>query len=110
MLTIIAIGDNVWILFPGLFGVGAAMMSAIPTIQVRMTRLAPEAPSLVGAMNLASLNLANAIGAWAGSLAIAGGFGLLSAGWAGFGLTLAGLVIFIIVARRLVVVQAPTAT
>jgi hypothetical protein len=30
----------------------------------------------MGAMDLASLNVANAIGAWAGGLAIAGGYGL----------------------------------
>jgi DHA1 family inner membrane transport protein len=70
------------------------MMAAIPTIQVRLTRFAPEAPSLMGAMNLASLNVANAIGAWAGGLTIAAGYGLLSAVWAGFALTLVGLGIF----------------
>ena len=48
----------------------------------------------MGAMNLASLNVANAIGAWAGGLVIGAGFGLLSAVWAGFGLTLAGLIIY----------------
>jgi DHA1 family inner membrane transport protein len=70
------------------------MMIGIPTIQVRLTGLAPEAPTLMGAMNLASLNVANAIGAWAGAAAISAGFGLLSAVWAGFGLTLMGLVLF----------------
>ena len=70
------------------------MMAAIPMIPVRLTRLAPGAPSLVGALNLASLNLANAIGAWCGSLAVGAGLGLLSAAWAGFGLTLGGLSIF----------------
>lgn len=87
-------GAHPWMLFPGLFGVGAAMMLAIPTIQVRLTRFAPEAPSLVGAMNLAALNAANALGAWAGGVAIGAGFGLLSAVWAGFGLTSAGLLLF----------------
>ena len=87
-------GSNVLILMPALFGVGATMMVAIPTIQVRLTRFAPEAPTLMGAMNLAALNVANAIGAWAGSLTIAAGYGLLSAVWAGFGLTLLGLLVF----------------
>lgn len=87
-------GANPWLLFPALFGVGAAMMAAIPTIQVRLTRFAPEAPSLMGAMNLASLNAANALGAWVGGLTIDVGFGLLSPAWAGFGLTLAGLLLF----------------
>lgn len=80
--------------FPGLFGIGAAMMMAIPTIQVRLTRFAPEAPSLARAMNLAALNAANALGAWSGGLSIGAGFGLLSAVWAGFGLTLVGLILF----------------
>jgi len=75
-------------------------MVAIPTIQVRLTQAAPDAPTLMGAMNLAALNVANAIGAWAGGQAIAHGFGLLSAAWAGFGLTLAGLVLFLLVSRR----------
>lgn len=87
-------GANPWVFFPAMFGVGAAMMAAIPTIQVRLTRFAPEAPSLMGAMNLASLNVANAVGAWAGGVTIAAGYGLLSAVWAGFALTLVGLFIF----------------
>ncbi|TCR65515.1 MFS transporter [Bosea sp. BK604] len=87
-------GGQIWILMPALFGVGLTMMVAIPTIQVRLTGLAPEAPTLMGAMNLAALNVANAIGAWAGSVTIAAGYGLLSAVWAGFGLTLLGLFIF----------------
>lgn len=87
-------GGQVWVLMPALFGVGATMMVAIPTIQVRLTGFAPEAPTLMGAMNLAALNVANAIGAWAGSVTIAAGYGLLSAVWAGFGLTLLGLLVF----------------
>lgn len=95
VLAILAIGGGkVWILLPAMFGVGATMMIAIPTIQVRLTRFAPEAPSLMGAMNLASLNVANAIGAWAGGLAIGADLGLFSAVWAGFCLTFAGLIIY----------------
>ncbi|MBE9606913.1 MFS transporter [Acetobacteraceae bacterium H6797] len=95
IMAILAVGGaEPFIFFPAMFGVGAAMMAAIPTIQVRLTSLAPEAPSLMGAMNLASLNVANAVGAAAGGATIAAGYGLLSAVWAGFGLTLAGLAIF----------------
>ena len=93
-------GSNVWVLMPALFGVGLTMMVAIPTIQVRLTRFAPEAPTLMGAMNLAALNVANAIGAWAGGLTIAFGYGLLSAAWAGFGLTLLGLLVFALTLPR----------
>ncbi|NMN03787.1 MULTISPECIES: MFS transporter [unclassified Novosphingobium] len=94
MAVLATYGANPLVLFPGLFGVGGAMMMAIPTIQVRLTRFAPEAPSLVGAMNLAALNAANALGAWSGGLSISAGFGLMSAILAGFGLTFAGLTLF----------------
>jgi DHA1 family inner membrane transport protein len=89
-------GNNVWVLMIALFGVGTTMMIAIPTVQVRLTRFAPEAPTLMGAMNLAALNVANAIGAWSGGLVIAAGMGLLAAAWAGFVLTLLGLLVFLL--------------
>ncbi|MNK84577.1 MFS transport protein AraJ [compost metagenome] len=95
MLLIIATGgQEPWILFPALFVLGAGLMAAIPTMQVRLTRFAPQAPSLVGAMTLAACNLGNAIGAWGGGYTIDAGYGLLSVAWAGFALTLAGLAIF----------------
>lgn len=87
-------GSTNWVLFAGLFGVGACMMAAIPTIQVRLVRLAPQSPTLMGAMNLAALNVANALGAWAGGLTIGAGYGLLSPLWAGLALTGLGLVLF----------------
>lgn len=90
-------GSSPWVLMTGLLLVGGTMMIAIPTIQVRLTQAAPDAPTLMGAMNLAALNVANAIGAWAGGQAIAGGHGPLSAVWAGFALTSAGLGLFFVV-------------
>ncbi|OZI25982.1 MFS transporter [Bordetella genomosp. 9] len=94
-LALLALGGgNAWVLMAGLFAVGATMMVAIPTIQVRLTQAAPDAPTLMGAMNLAALNVANAVGAWAGGQAIAQGSSLLSAVWAGFALTAAGLALY----------------
>lgn len=95
LAAIAAAGSNPLVLLAGVFGVGFTTMTAIPTIQVRLTRMAPEAPTMMGAMNMASLNLSNAIGAWAGGIVIGAGMGLLSAAWAGFALTLVGLTIFI---------------
>ena len=40
----------------GPFGVGATMMIAVPAVQSRLTCAAPEAPTLMGATNLASFN------------------------------------------------------
>jgi DHA1 family inner membrane transport protein len=94
MMILAIFGADPWVQMPAMFGVGAAMMSAIPTLQVRLNRFAPEAPTLMGAMNLASLNTANAIGAWAGGMTVAAGHGFLGAVWAGFGLTLLGLIVF----------------
>jgi DHA1 family inner membrane transport protein len=85
---------------PALTGVGATMMAAIPTIQVRLTRFAPGASTLMGAMNLAALNVANALGARTGSIAIKADPGPLAAAWAGFGFTLTGLLIFALTLTR----------
>jgi MFS transporter, DHA1 family, inner membrane transport protein len=44
--------------------------------------------------------VANALGAWAGGLAIAAGLGLFSTVWAGFGLTALGIIVFSITLRK----------
>jgi len=93
-------GDNLTILLLCLFGVGATMMFAIPTIQVRLTRFAPDAPTLMGALNLAALNLANSLGAIGGAIALDAGWGTLSTVWAGFALTVAGLLLYVMVVAR----------
>jgi MFS transporter, DHA1 family, inner membrane transport protein len=100
-LVVIALGgSSLAVLLPALFFVGATMMLAIPTIQVLLTGYAPEAPTLMGAVNLAALNLANALGAVGGSVALGIGLGTLSTAWAGLVLTLAGLVLFALTVPR----------
>lgn len=94
LVLMASLGTRPWVLLAALFGVGASIMLAIPTIQVRLTSFAPEAPTLVGAMNLAALNTANALGAWAGGWAIGAGYGLLACAWAGFALTSGGLLLY----------------
>ncbi|MEU7587779.1 MFS transporter [Micromonospora sp. NPDC049230] len=89
------LGGEILILVPALFGVGATMMFAIPTIQVRLTEFAPDAPTLMGALNLAALNLANSLGAIGGAVTLSVGWGTLSTVWAGFVLTTAGLILFL---------------
>jgi DHA1 family inner membrane transport protein len=94
-------GRNIWVLMIALFSVGVTLMAAVPTIAVRMTRLAPEAPTMMGALNMAAFNVANALGAVAGGATIAAGFGFLSSLWAGFALTATGLVLFALLKSRL---------
>jgi DHA1 family inner membrane transport protein len=93
-------GGSLAVLLPCLFGVGATMMAAIPTIQVRLTGFAPDAPTLMGALNLAALNLANALGAIGGAATLTAGWGTLSTVWAGFALTVAGLVLYVAALAR----------
>ncbi|MFG1917506.1 MFS transporter [Micromonospora sp. NPDC048898] len=93
-------GGNLAVLLPCLFGVGATMMYAIPTIQVRLTGFAPDAPTLMGALNLAALNLANSLGAIGGAVTLDAGWGTLSTVWAGFVLTAAGLLLYVVAVVR----------
>nr|WP_218007945.1 MFS transporter [Herbidospora sakaeratensis] len=96
LLALIGVAGNEWpVLLACLFGVGATMMFAIPTIQVRLTSFAPDAPTLMGALNLAALNLANSFGAIGGAITLAAGWGTLSTVWAGFLLTSAGLALYL---------------
>ncbi|GAA1853346.1 MFS transporter [Asanoa iriomotensis] len=95
-----AAGNNLTVLLPCLFGVGATMMFAIPTIQVRLTAFAPDAPTLMGTLNLAALNLANSLGAIGGALTLNAGWGTLSTVWAGFVLTTAGLLLYVLTVAR----------
>lgn len=96
LVVLATFGSNPWVLLTAFLLVGTFMMTAIPSIQVELTEAAPQSPTLMGAMNLAALNAANALGAWCGGLAVSGGRGLLTAAWAGFGLTACGLVIYLL--------------
>ncbi|MEU6256197.1 MFS transporter [Streptomyces sp. NPDC047043] len=100
LVLIGAAGDNLLVLLPCLFGVGATMMLAIPTIQVRLTSFAPDAPTLMGTLNLAALNLANCLGAIGGAIALDAGWGTLSTVWSGFLLTTAGLLLYVLTVAR----------
>ncbi|MFG1837083.1 MFS transporter [Micromonospora sp. NPDC049175] len=96
LLALIGVaGSDLAVLLPCLFGVGATMMYAIPTIQVRLTSFAPDAPTLMGALNLAALNLANSLGAIGGAVTLDAGWGTLSTVWAGFALTAVGLLLYV---------------
>lgn len=92
---------NIVVLMMTLFAVGVMLMAAVPTIPVRMTSMAPEAPTMMGALNMAAFNVANALGAMAGGTTIAAGMGYVSSVWAGFAMTAAGLGFFAVLYRWL---------
>jgi MFS transporter, DHA1 family, inner membrane transport protein len=62
--------------------------------------VAADAQTLAAALNHSAFNIANALGAWLGGVAIAGGLGWASTGWVGALLAVGGLVIFAWSARR----------
>jgi len=65
-----------------------------PALQIRLMDVAGEAQTLAAALNHSAFNMANALGAWLGGLAISAGLGWTSTGWVGALLGLGGLGIF----------------
>ena len=65
-----------------------------PALQTRLMDVAGDAQTLAAALNHSAFNIANALGAWLGGLAIAWGYGLAATGWVGAALAACGLVIF----------------
>ena len=74
-------------------GCGSAVA---PGVQTRLMDVAGHAQTLAAASMHSAFNLANALGAWLGGLAIAAGYGYASTGWVGAVLGLAGLAVFAI--------------
>jgi DHA1 family inner membrane transport protein len=58
--------------------------------------VAGDAQTLGAAMNHASLNVANALGAWLGGLVIAAGYGYTATSWVGVALSAGGLVVLLL--------------
>jgi DHA1 family inner membrane transport protein len=81
---------------PGLvtvFVVSAVSGVLVVNLQLRLMHVAGQAQTLGAALNHASLNVANALGAWLGGLVIAAGHGYTATSWVGAGLSLAGLLV-----------------
>lgn len=73
-----------------------AVISSVVAInlQVRLMHAAGDAQMLGAALNHSALNLANGLGAWLGSVAIAAGYGYRASSLVGAALAVAGFVIF----------------
>jgi MFS transporter, DHA1 family, inner membrane transport protein len=74
-----------------LVGTGVAI---VPALQIRLMDVAEDAQTLAAALNHSAFNIANAMGAWLGGIAVASGLGWASTGWVGALLALGGLLIF----------------
>jgi DHA1 family inner membrane transport protein len=85
--------ENPYLLSACVFLVGCSVAIG-PALQTRLMDVAADAQTLAAALNHSAFNIANALGAWLGGLAIAAGYGFASTGWVGAVLAVAGLVVF----------------
>jgi DHA1 family inner membrane transport protein len=79
-----------------LFLICAASSAVSPAIQTRLINVAGDSQTLAAAINHASLNIGNSIGAALGGAAIAASFGYLSVTWVGVVLCVLGILIALI--------------
>ncbi|MEC3911553.1 MFS transporter [Sphingobium sp. CR2-8] len=86
---------NIWTLGLNIFLIGIGGGLGTP-LQARLIDVAGDAQTLAAALHHSAFNFANALGPWLGGLAIAAGYGLVSTGWIGSALALAGLAVFLV--------------
>ncbi len=83
---VVAISVNVFLV--------GTLVAIAPALQIRLMDVAGDAQTLAAALNHSAFNLANALGAWLGGVAIAAGLGWTSTGWVGLALALGGMGMF----------------
>ncbi|MGW1340258.1 MFS transporter [Kribbella sp. NPDC002412] len=80
----------------GVFAMGFSASILVPALQTRLMDVAHEGQSLAASLNHSTLNIANALGAWLGSVVLAAGYGYEWPSRLGAALALAGLVLALI--------------
>jgi DHA1 family inner membrane transport protein len=99
-LGLVAItAQNAVLVTINMFFVGFAALSMGPPLQTRLMDIAADAQALAASLNHSAFNLANALGAWLGGVAIAAGLGWTSTGPIGAMLAIGGLLIWFVAAR-----------
>jgi DHA1 family inner membrane transport protein len=88
-----------WAALPVVFLITTLGSVLVVNLQLRLMDVAGDAQTLGAAMNHASLNIANALGAWLGGVVIAAGWGLRAPALVGLALSLAGVAILLVSAR-----------
>ncbi|WP_076261022.1 MFS transporter [Intrasporangium flavum] len=87
-------GQAVHVLWLGVtmvFVLGLLPSILVPLLQTRLMDVAHEGQSLAAALNHSTLNTANALGAWLGSVVLAAGFGYGAPSLVGAGLAVLGV-------------------
>ena len=101
-LTLVVFTQTSQWFVPGLltaFVLSTVSSVLVVNLQMRLMQVAGDAQTIGAAMNHASLNVANALGAWIGGVVVAAGFGYTATSWAGAALSLAGLLVLLASAR-----------
>ncbi|WP_232678960.1 MFS transporter [Nocardioides sp. R-C-SC26] len=84
-----------WGALPAAFAITSLGSVLVVNLQLRLMDVAGEAQTLGAAMNHASLNVANALGAWIGGIVIAAGHGYRAPALAGVALSIAGVLVLV---------------
>ena len=84
---------SAWMLCTSVFLIGCTF-AAGPAIQTRLMDVASDGQTLAAASMHSAFNIANALGAWLGGMAIALGYGYASTGYVGAFLSFIGLFVF----------------
>ena len=95
LLLFSALAPAGWWLLPVGFAVTVLGSVLVVNLQLRLMDVAGDAQTIGAASNHASLNIANAAGAWLGGLVISAGYGYRATGVVGAGLALAGFVVLV---------------
>ncbi|PYI65646.1 MFS transporter [Arthrobacter livingstonensis] len=80
-----------WLALVMIFIIGASGSMLIPSLQTRLLDVSPGAPTLASSLNHSALNMANALGAFAGGLVISWGWGFTAPAMLGAVLAVLGL-------------------
>ena len=85
-----------WWALPVVLAITVLGSVLVVNLQLRLMGVAGQAQTLGAALNHASLNVANALGAWLGGVVIAAGYGLRSPALVGAALSLGGLLVLLV--------------
>jgi DHA1 family inner membrane transport protein len=95
LLVFAAVIPGGWWALPVVFLIPVLGSVLVVNLQLRLMDVAGNAETIGAAMNHASLNVANALGAWLGGLVIAAGLGYRAPAVVGAGLSLLGLLVLL---------------
>jgi len=99
LLLFAAVAPYGWAALPVAFSIAVIASVLVVNLQLRLMGVAGSAQTLGAAMNHASLNVANALGAWLGGIVIAAGYGYRAPALVGVALSLLGFVVLVVSAR-----------